>query len=197
MHALWGRQVADTLLPVKHREGLLEVTGFAQRPAQAKPADDGSFETNDNLVNLIWHNSVETAQDMISAPVRLDTRGCQLSVDFGDNLIYRLCKASQGSNRRHAAIVHQPEDGPKQHGEEYYRRHDRSRSQDVRGPIEGIAKRLSSFAVCNRRRLWLGHRADDLGRRYRHTHHVAGADWKHAHCQCYEHKFARTESLPL
>ena len=38
VHALWGRQVADTLLPVKHREGLLEVTGFAQRPAQAKPA---------------------------------------------------------------------------------------------------------------------------------------------------------------
>jgi len=38
VHALWGRQVADTLLPVKHREGPLEVTGFAQRPAQAKPA---------------------------------------------------------------------------------------------------------------------------------------------------------------
>ncbi len=38
VHALWGRQVADSLLPVKHREGLLEVTGFAQRPAQAKPA---------------------------------------------------------------------------------------------------------------------------------------------------------------
>ena len=38
VHALWGRQLADTLLPVKHREGPLEVTGFAQRPAQAKPA---------------------------------------------------------------------------------------------------------------------------------------------------------------
>jgi DNA mismatch repair protein MutL len=38
VHALWGRQLADTLLPVAHREGPLEVTGFAQRPAQAKPA---------------------------------------------------------------------------------------------------------------------------------------------------------------
>ena len=38
VHALWGRQLADTLLPVKHREGPLEVTGFAQRPSQAKPA---------------------------------------------------------------------------------------------------------------------------------------------------------------
>jgi len=38
IHALWGRQLADTLLPVAHREGPLEVTGFAQRPAQAKPA---------------------------------------------------------------------------------------------------------------------------------------------------------------
>ena len=38
VHALWGRQLADTLLAVKHREGPLEVTGFAQRPAQAKPA---------------------------------------------------------------------------------------------------------------------------------------------------------------
>jgi DNA mismatch repair protein MutL len=38
VHALWGRQLADTLLPVKHREGPLEVSGFAQRPAQAKPA---------------------------------------------------------------------------------------------------------------------------------------------------------------
>jgi DNA mismatch repair protein MutL len=38
VHALWGRQLADTLLPVRHREGPLEVTGFAQRPSQAKPA---------------------------------------------------------------------------------------------------------------------------------------------------------------
>ncbi len=38
IHALWGRAVADTLLPVAHREGPLEVQGFAQRPAQAKPA---------------------------------------------------------------------------------------------------------------------------------------------------------------
>jgi DNA mismatch repair protein MutL len=36
--ALWGRAFADTLVPVAHREGPLAVTGFAQRPAQAKPA---------------------------------------------------------------------------------------------------------------------------------------------------------------
>ena len=38
IHALWGREVADSLLPVSHREGPLAITGFAQRPAQAKPA---------------------------------------------------------------------------------------------------------------------------------------------------------------
>ncbi len=38
IHALWGGGLADTLLPIEHREGPLEVQGFAQRPAQAKPA---------------------------------------------------------------------------------------------------------------------------------------------------------------
>ncbi len=38
VHALWGRQLADSLLPIAYREGPLEVRGFAQRPAQAKPA---------------------------------------------------------------------------------------------------------------------------------------------------------------
>jgi len=38
VHALWGPQLADTLLPIAYREGPLEVRGFAQRPAQAKPA---------------------------------------------------------------------------------------------------------------------------------------------------------------
>ena len=38
VHGLWGPQLADTLLPIAHREGPLEVRGFAQRPAQAKPA---------------------------------------------------------------------------------------------------------------------------------------------------------------
>ncbi len=38
VQALWGPQLADTLLPIAHREGPLEVRGFAQRPAQAKPA---------------------------------------------------------------------------------------------------------------------------------------------------------------
>ena len=38
VQALWGRELADTLVPVMHREGPLEVRGFAQRPAQAKPA---------------------------------------------------------------------------------------------------------------------------------------------------------------
>ena len=35
--ALWGGALADTLLPIARREGPLEVRGFAQRPAQAKP----------------------------------------------------------------------------------------------------------------------------------------------------------------
>jgi DNA mismatch repair protein MutL len=38
VHALWGRELADTLLPVAHREGPVEVKGFVQRPAQARPA---------------------------------------------------------------------------------------------------------------------------------------------------------------
>ena len=38
LHALWGRTLADTLVPIAHREGPLEVRGFAQRPADAKPA---------------------------------------------------------------------------------------------------------------------------------------------------------------
>ena len=38
VRALWSRELADTLLPVSYREGPLEVSGFAQRPAQARPA---------------------------------------------------------------------------------------------------------------------------------------------------------------
>jgi DNA mismatch repair protein MutL len=38
IQALWGRAFADTLLAVTHRAGPVEVTGFAQRPAQATPA---------------------------------------------------------------------------------------------------------------------------------------------------------------
>jgi DNA mismatch repair protein MutL len=38
IEALWGRAFADTLLAVTHRAGPLEITGFAQRPAQATPA---------------------------------------------------------------------------------------------------------------------------------------------------------------
>lgn len=38
VQALWGGALRDTLLPVKHREGPVEVRGFAQRPAQAKPS---------------------------------------------------------------------------------------------------------------------------------------------------------------
>lgn len=38
VHALWGRELADTLLPVTHRQRGIEVTGFAQRPSQARPA---------------------------------------------------------------------------------------------------------------------------------------------------------------
>src|SRR5262245_31937 len=38
----------------------------------------GSFESNDSLVDLIWRNSVQTAQDMVSQPVNLDRRGCEI-----------------------------------------------------------------------------------------------------------------------
>ena len=38
VRALWGRELADTLLSVSHRAGPLEVTGLVQRPAQARPA---------------------------------------------------------------------------------------------------------------------------------------------------------------
>jgi len=37
IRGLWGPALADTLLPIAHREGALEIQGFAQRPAQAKP----------------------------------------------------------------------------------------------------------------------------------------------------------------
>lgn len=38
VHALWGRALADSFLPLAHRQRGLEVTGFAQRPSQARPA---------------------------------------------------------------------------------------------------------------------------------------------------------------
>jgi DNA mismatch repair protein MutL len=38
VRALWGSELADTLLEVSHRSGPVEVTGLAQRPAQARPA---------------------------------------------------------------------------------------------------------------------------------------------------------------
>jgi DNA mismatch repair protein MutL len=38
VRALWGVDLADTLLAVSHRAGPLEVTGLVQRPAQARPA---------------------------------------------------------------------------------------------------------------------------------------------------------------
>jgi DNA mismatch repair protein MutL len=43
IHELWGRDLADTLLPVAHRRGAFEVTGFAQRPSQARPAGRKGF----------------------------------------------------------------------------------------------------------------------------------------------------------
>src|SRR4051794_9791628 len=47
----------------------------------AGPASaDGSFESNDALVNLIWRNSVQTARDMVSPPVDLDPRGCDIDI---------------------------------------------------------------------------------------------------------------------
>ena len=41
---------------------------------------DGSFESSDSLVNLIWRSSVRTARDMVSPPVNLDRRGCDIGV---------------------------------------------------------------------------------------------------------------------
>jgi DNA mismatch repair protein MutL len=38
VRALWGRELSDTLLPVEHRAGPLEISGLVQRPAQARPA---------------------------------------------------------------------------------------------------------------------------------------------------------------
>ena len=38
VRALWGTELADTLLSVSHRAGPLEITGLVQRPAQARPA---------------------------------------------------------------------------------------------------------------------------------------------------------------
>lgn len=36
--SVWGRRLADSLVPVAHREGALAVRGYAQRPADAAPA---------------------------------------------------------------------------------------------------------------------------------------------------------------
>jgi DNA mismatch repair protein MutL len=38
VRALWGRPLADTLVPVHHRAGPIELAGLAQRPADARPA---------------------------------------------------------------------------------------------------------------------------------------------------------------
>ncbi|MGH7522568.1 MAG: DNA mismatch repair endonuclease MutL [Gemmatimonadales bacterium] len=38
VRALWGVELADTLLGVSHRAGPLDVSGLVQRPAQARPA---------------------------------------------------------------------------------------------------------------------------------------------------------------
>ena len=43
IHALWGRDLADTLLPLSTRIGGAEVSGFAQRPSQARPAGRKAF----------------------------------------------------------------------------------------------------------------------------------------------------------
>jgi hypothetical protein len=54
---------------------LLTFGGFA--PAALA---DGSFESSDSLVNLIWRSSVRTAQEMVSAPTNLDRRGCEIHI---------------------------------------------------------------------------------------------------------------------
>jgi hypothetical protein len=55
------------------------VAALACVSAQAASAD-GSFESSDSLLNLIWRDSVQTARDMVSAPVDLDPRGCQIAL---------------------------------------------------------------------------------------------------------------------
>ena len=37
LRAVWGRDVADTLLPVNHAAGAYRITGYIQRPADARP----------------------------------------------------------------------------------------------------------------------------------------------------------------
>jgi DNA mismatch repair protein MutL len=38
LRSLWGRAHADTMVPVRHRAGAFAISGFVQRPADAKPA---------------------------------------------------------------------------------------------------------------------------------------------------------------
>ena len=66
-------------------------------------------------------------------------------------------------------------------------RNDSCCCRNVRGQVQGHAKKLSSFALCYWRGCRFGYRSDDRGGRYRHAHHVAGADWKHAHRQRHEY----------
>jgi hypothetical protein len=54
---------------------LLAFGGFA-----GAASADASFESSDELVDLIWQRSVETARDMVSAPVNLDRRGCDIDL---------------------------------------------------------------------------------------------------------------------
>jgi hypothetical protein len=54
---------------------LLALGGFA--PAARA---EGSFESSDSLVDLIWRSSVRTAQEMVSPPTNLDRRGCQIDI---------------------------------------------------------------------------------------------------------------------
>jgi hypothetical protein len=39
---------------------------------------DGSFASSDPLVDLTWQSSVRTAANMVSPPIDLDPRGCEI-----------------------------------------------------------------------------------------------------------------------
>src|SRR5437762_1275050 len=55
---------------------LVAIALAATPGARAEPG--GSFRSSDPLLNEIWRDSVRTATDMISPPVRLDRRRCTI-----------------------------------------------------------------------------------------------------------------------
>jgi hypothetical protein len=56
-------------------------------PASSAAPVRGSFASSDPLLNRIWTDSVRTAQDMVSAPVHLDPRGCPIPAGLATILL--------------------------------------------------------------------------------------------------------------